>query len=286
MINVKKIWKQILVFMIILGLIAPWFLGCNSRKNTQGSGNSQKIMIAGSTSMQPIVEKLAEHYMKSHGNIKIEVQGGGSSAGIQAARTGAAQIGTSSRELKKEEKEQDTAITIMAYDAIVLIVHPENSISNINIEQVRKIFSYECKNWEELECNQKGQITMITREEGSGTRGAFEEMVMHKTEIAERCLVQDSTGAVREIVANDPCAIGYISFGALNSSVKALSINGVFPKMENFTTTDINKKYKLIRPFLFVTQHQPAGLALDFIKYIRSSEAANLLKQEGLIPYE
>lgn len=243
----------------------------------------QKIMIAGSTSVQPIAEKLAEHYMALHPEAKIEVQGGGSSAGIQAAKTGAAEIGASSRELKQDEKE--LCEFILAYDAIVLIVNPKNKISNLSLDQAMKIFSGQSSDWAAVDTSECGHITCITREEGSGTRTAFEELIMRKkAEIADRCLVQDSTGALREIVADDPNAIGYVSFGGINDKVKPLSIDYVKPLMENFRQIDNSKKYKIIRPFLFVTRSKPEGLCLDFMNYIRSEEGIKILTREGLIP--
>ncbi len=272
-------WSYLIIFVTVL------LSGCGGApaQNNSPKLQNNRIMIAGSTSIQPIAEKLAEHYAKTHPAVKIEVQGGGSSAGIQAARSGVAEIGTSSRELKDGEK--DLFTTVLAYDAIVLIVNPGNPLNDISIADTARLFSSAAPDWKDFSDGKTAApITAITREEGSGTRGAFEELVMHTAEISARCLVQDSTGALREIVADDPNACGYISFGALNSRVKALSVGGVKPLMENMTASDKNKRYKIIRPFLFVTKTKPDGACLEFINYIRSEEGAKLLTQEGLIP--
>lgn len=293
--------RRSLFFLFLLFLVAE---GCNINRHngsTMSSSENHKIMIAGSTSIQPIAEELAEHYMRKHPENKIEVQGGGSSAGIQAAKSGAANIGMSSRELKESEK--DLIPTIIAYDAIVLVVHPTNPMTNITLQQIQGIFSYQIRDWSEIDPNITGEITMITREEGSGTRGAFEELAMHQVEIAPRCLVQDSTGAVREIVADDPHAIGYISVGALNGRVKPLKVEGIAvvslphyaqtlsPElqryqlvMENINTIDKSQRYRLIRPFLFVSQKPLTGIAKNFVEYIYSEEGKQLLQKEGLIP--
>lgn len=241
-------------------------------------------MIAGSTSVQPIAEKLAEHFAADTACVRIEVQGGGSSAGIQAARSGAAEIGMSSRELKKDES--DLTATVIAYDAIVLVVNPANPASALSIEKARDIFSGRICDWKAVDAScPSGSLTVLTREEGSGTRGAFEELVMHKAEISDACLVQDSTGALREIIADDPRAIGYISFGALNSRVRPLAIDGVAPSMDNMLPDpDGVRKYKIVRPFLFATRGAPSGAAARFIEYIRTDEGAAILKKEGLIP--
>ncbi len=267
------------IFCLLLLLLS----GCDfSSKKNALSATHYKVILAGSTSIEPIAEKLAEHYMEHHPEYKIEVQGGGSSAGIQAAKMKAADIGMSSRALKKDEKIfwEHT----IAYDAIVLIVNPVNPIPNLTLSQIQKIFSFQITKWSEIEKSLSGRITVITREEGSGTRGAFEDLIMHKTEISPRCLVQDSTGAVREIVSSDPNAIGYVSFGGLNNQVKGVCIEGIAPKMENMLTDNPLQKYKIIRPFLFLTSPEPSRESLKFIEFIQSSEGEKILQEEGLIP--
>jgi len=275
-----KKYSYLLIFFIALSAIAS---GCGEKKSGARASAAKKIMIAGSTSVQPIAEKLAEHYMTSHPEVKIEIQGGGSSAGIQATRSGAADIGASSRELKSDEK--DLYETVICRDAIVLIVNPSNPVSDLSGEDIRKIFSGEISRWQSATAAVPAAgITAITREEGSGTRGAFEELIMKKSEINARCLVQDSTGALREIVASDPAAIGYVSFGGLNDKVKALCVDSISPTMESMTQKDTKKRYGIIRPFLFLTRSAPTGTALEFIKFIRSAEGAKTLIKEGLVP--
>lgn len=267
-------------FLCFLWIIIP---ACDlSPKKNVSSSIHHKVILAGSTSIEPIAEKLAEHYMEHHPGYKIEVQGGGSSAGIQAAKMGAADIGMSSRSLKKEEKIfwEHT----IAFDAIVIIINPTNGIQNLTLSQIQKIFSSQITCWSDIDKSRSGKITVITREEGSGTRGAFEELIMHKTEISPRCLVQDSTGAVREIVASDPNAIGYVSFGGLNEQVKGVCIEGIPPKMQNMITSDLSQKYRIIRPFLFLTSKTPSLECIQFIEFIQSTEGQKILQEEGLIP--
>jgi len=272
------------IFLIAALICVPFLNGCYKKDQKSFAGvNSSRIMIAGSTSVQPIAEKLAEHYLKAKPGVKIEVQGGGSSAGIEAARSGAAQFGSSSRELKEAEK-KDLREVVIAYDAIVLILNPKNALKNISSLDARRVFSGEAKNWSDINSASGGAITAITREEGSGTRGAFEELIMDKTEITPRCLVQDSTGALREIVSEDKNAIGYISFGALNDRVRALAVDGVEPLMSNMIAAEKKKRYKIIRPFLFAYKGEMTPAMKEFIDFIRSADGAALLKQEGLIP--
>jgi phosphate transport system substrate-binding protein len=234
------------------------------------------ITIAGSTSIQPFAEKLAEIYMEHHQGVIINVQGGGSTAGIRAVREEAADIGISSRELKGEEK--DLKRIVIAWDGIAIIVHPENKVKDLSLSKLRDIFAGKIKFWSELGWVHK-RIHFVAREEGSGTRNAFEEMVMHGVSISDEALVEDSNGSVREVVAQDPHAVGYISYGIVDQRVKALGIDGIKPNLEAIK----EKTYKLTRPFLFVTNKEPRGLTRDFIESVLSPEGQKILEREGLV---
>ena len=241
-------------------------------------GASQKeLIVAGSTSIQPFADQWAEIYMKLYPDRIVNVQGGGSSAGIQAARSGAAQIGTSSRELKPEEK--DLNEIVVARDGLAVIVHPKNSVDSLSLEQVKDIFWGKIRNWKDMSGADR-TITVVTREEGSGTRGAFQELVMKKERIFKGAIVEDSNGTVREIVAGDPYSLGYISLGLVTERVKALNLDGVVASDENI----LNGQYKLVRPFLFVTNGPPSGEAKDFIDFVLSKPGQELIKKQGLIP--
>ena len=243
---------RIAALLMLLGLILGAG-GCNSSSRT----TSRPLCIAGSTSVQPFAEKLAEIYMQRHPGARVDVQGGGSSAGIYAATHGAADLGASSRELLGEEKKL-VEIPI-AFDGIAVIVHPSNPLTNITLAQIRAIFSGAVKDWRALGLPPHA-IDLITREEGSGTREAFEHLVMGKQEITPAALVQDSNGSVREIVAGDPYSLGYISAGLVDHRVKALAIDGVLPTRENIKT----HAYKLVRRFLLVARTAPGGSCKAF----------------------
>ncbi|RFT15779.1 MAG: Phosphate ABC transporter, periplasmic phosphate-binding protein PstS [Candidatus Saccharicenans subterraneus] len=261
--------KFLLVFLLLVTL--AFFPSCRSGRR----GHS--LVVAGSTSIQPFADKWAEVFMEKRPGEIVDVQGGGSSAGIQAVLTGAAHIGMSSRELKGDEKELYQIE--VAHDGLAIIVHPSNPLDNLTIEQVKSIFLGEITTWETLN-GQKKAITVVVREEGSGTRGAFQELVMGKSRITKKAIVQDSNGTVREIVSRDPNAIGFISLGLVNDSVKALALNGVKPTEEAI----LKKEYKLVRPFLFLTRETPSGLAREFIDFVLSDEIQELVHKEGLIP--
>lgn len=253
-------------------LICLITLGCF----TKSSSRSHFITVAGSTSVQPFAEKLAEIYMEINPKVAINVQGGGSTAGVKACREKAAQIGTSSRELHPNES--DLTKIIIAHDGIAVIVHPQNPISNLTLDQLRGIFSGKIRSWAQVGWVNK-PIHFVNREEGSGTRDAFESIVMKKEEISDEALVQDSNGSVREIIANNPQAIGFISFGVVNHQVKAVAVNSVHPTL----ATIKNTRYTLTRPFLFLLTKDPAPLALQFIDFVLSKEGQQILEKEGLV---
>jgi len=251
-------------------------LGC-------GPGTEQTITIAGSTSVQPFAERLAELYMAKHPEVEINVQGGGSSAGIRAVQSATCQMGMSSRNLTATEAQGLQQFPI-AYDGIALVVHRTNPVHNLTLEQARALFAGRIRYWDELGGTHT-RITVVIREEGSGTRASFEEMVMKidsvRTEtFAADALVQDSNGAVREIVASDPAAIGYISLGLLDERCHLLRLNGITPS----DSTVRNGTYPLARRFLFLTKCEPQGLAKQFLDYVLGPEGQKALAEEGLTP--
>jgi phosphate transport system substrate-binding protein len=266
-------------FRQLMSLLFACLLVCcdGSSRHSKQTHKQSTVTIAGSTSVMPFSEKLAEHFKIEQPQITVDVQGGGSSAGIQACLNRTVDIGMSSRELKGEEKVL-TEVPI-CHDGIAIVVHPRNPTRDITIEKVRDIYAGRITNWKQLGWRDR-QIDCVTREEGSGTRSAFEELVMGKTEINDRIMVQDSNGSVKEVVANDPYAIGYISMGVVDSKVKALSVAGVQPNTRNIQT----KHYRIVRPFLYLTQGEPRESAKLFIKFVLSREGQRILKKEGLVP--
>jgi phosphate transport system substrate-binding protein len=263
--------EVVLALVVILaGLLAAG--GCKSSHQAA----TRPLCIAGSTSVQPFAEKLAEIYMHRHPGTRIDVQGGGSSAGLYAVTHGAADLGASSRELLGEEKKL-VEIPI-AFDGIAVIVHPSNPLTDISLAEIRQIFGGAVRNWGALKLPPH-TIHLITREEGSGTREAFEHLVMGQEYITPAALVQDSNGSVREIVAGDPHALGYISAGLVDHRVKALAIDGVLPTRENIK----NHTYKLVRRFLLVARAAPAGSRKDFLDFVLGPNGQKTLEKEGLV---
>ncbi len=268
----NKLFKKTRTFIsvVILILTISLLTACGK---TDGTG----LIIAGSTSVQPYAEVLAEEYMIINPDSPIDIQGGGSSAGITAAQTESAAIGMSSRSLHDDELELWQME--IAMDGLVLIVNPENSIGELSLEQIRDIYAGTITHWSQLD-GSNSKINLIAREEGSGTRSAFTELVMGEVEITPKAIVQDSNGSVMQLVTGDPNAIGFISLGLVNDKVKALALDGVAASGENI----MNNTYALARPFLFVAKNEPLGLTKSFIDFVLSSEGQTLLSDEGLIP--
>lgn len=245
---------------------------------TAGCGkNRQSITLAGSTAFQPFAEKLAEQYMTGHADVNITVQGGGSAVGIQSALSGAAQIGMADLvNLPPEAK--DLSATIVARDGIAVVVNPANKVNNLTTKQVRDIFNGKIKNWKEAGGTDKA-ITVVSREAGSGTRTSFEQIVTG-IDLTGNALIQDSNGTIRETVANDAGAIGYLSHGLLNDKIKAVQIDG----QQCTTECIMAQKYMLVRPIFLLTKGLPEGEVKSFINYIISPEGQQTIQQNGLIP--
>jgi len=261
-------FKKHLTYLLLFALTIALCAGC---QRTQAG-----ITVAGSTSVEPFAELLAEDYMSRQPHSHIYVQGGGSTAGIEAVKTRAANIGMSSRSLLPDE--QDLYAVTIAKDAIAIIVNPKNPIQDLSLDQVRQVFSGKIKNWRELGAPPH-PIILVNREEGSGTRESFQKSVMGQEETALESLVQDSNGAIRQVVSNDPYAIGYISLGLVNEKVKALKISSIEPNLTNIETG----KYSLVRPFLFIFNGQPTGEAKSFLEFVLSPPAQESLSKEGLV---
>jgi phosphate transport system substrate-binding protein len=255
------------VAVIIVGTIAP-------------REELVTIRVAGSTSVFPVAEALALEYMDANPHIRIIVGGGGTGAGITQAREGVIDIGMASRELRPEELGWGLHGTTIMMDGIVVIVHLDNPVRDLTVEQIRRIYMGEITNWREVG-GADAAINVVTREEGSGTRDAFEDVIMDDEDIFLGAMVQGSTGAVKAMVAGDRLAIGYISFAALDETIRALSIGGVRPTIE---TMKPGGGYPIARPFLFVTKGPPEGAVNDFIVWVLGEEGQRIVVEEDGIP--
>ena len=258
--------------ILLLGAVLASFLA------STGCGRGDPVSCIGSTSIQPFAELLAQEFEKKNPDQKVNVQGGGSTVGLQSVTNGLAEIGMCSRELTPEEAKQYTG-TLIARDGLAVVVNPANPVSQLKIEQIRGLFSGEIKNWKDVGGKDE-PVRVVTREESSGTRECFVHLIMGKdAKISREALVQESSGAVKELVKGNPAAIGYISLGLVTKDLKALTVDGQEPSAANV----LAGKYKLVRPLLFVTKGPPSPKAQKFIDFVLSPESQKTLEAEGLI---
>ncbi len=235
-----------------------------------------KIAISGSTSTEKIIKALADEYSALHPGVEITYEGIGSSAGVKNAIDGVSDIGTASREIKEEEKSSGLTENIFAYDGIAIIVHPDNGVSDLTMDQIAAIYNGEITNWQEVG-GQDGQIAVVSREEGSGTRSAFEEL-LGVEKITQNADIAEGNGNVQTTVAGNPQAIGYVSFTYIDDTIKPVKVEGVQPNVEDV----LKGTYKLSRPFVMVYfDEQISDLTKNFIEFSRSDEGKAIVEEGG-----
>ncbi|MEL3956697.1 phosphate ABC transporter substrate-binding protein [Caldifermentibacillus hisashii] len=268
--------------MVLITLVLTIILfacGKNEEKSGTTNGNAATISISGSTSVGSLAEKLAEKY-KEKNNVNIEINQIGSSAGITNAVNGVSEIGMSSRDLKEEEK-ASLQETVIAYDGIVVVTHPSNHVKNLTLAQVKDIFTGKITNWKEVGGDDL-EIVVVSREDGSGSRDAFQEIVGYSSgELVRNSIIASGNGNIKTTVATNKHAVGFISFEYIDESINTVSINGVEATAENV----LRQKYSLSRPFLFV--HKEENLSDEgkkFIDFILSSEGQKIVRETGAIP--
>ena len=264
--------KWLLAALVFLAAITFLIVGLGKRQTA--------VRAVGSTSVQPFAEMLAETFNRDHPDNIVDVQGGGSAAGLQAARTAIADIGMCSRGLKPDEKFD---FVVIAHDGLAIVVHPSNPLVGLKHDQIRNLFAGRITNWSELGTPDHPlpdlTIHLITREEGSGTREAFTKLIMGEEDIAPMALTQESNGAVKELVRNDPAAIGYMSLGLVGGELKSLQVDGIDP-----TVAEVKAgHYPLVRPFLFVWCAQPGPKAQRYVDFVCSADGQRMLEREGLV---
>ena len=260
--------------LVILLLTAVFGAGCISTEDTE------TISIAGSTTVLPVAQAAAEEYMNQHSNADIQVSGGGSGVGATSVIGGTADIGMLSRDLKASEKEGNTLKEfVVGKDGIALVGHPSNTASDLSLEQVKAIYQGTITNWKDVG-GADSEIVLIGRDSSSGTREFFTEFVLNKEDAAKEMQELNSNGAVAQAVSITPGAIGYVSLEYVDDSLKAFSIGGVAPTVDNV----ISGIYEINRPLLMITNGEPEGLAADYLAFILSEEGQQILKDSGFIP--
>ncbi|MDR0912223.1 MAG: phosphate ABC transporter substrate-binding protein [Methanobrevibacter sp.] len=260
--KIKIIIGIIILIAIIIIMINP-------------GNNYQRIEIVGSTSVQPVAEELANAFVENKTDIKINVQGGGSSLGITSVEQAISDIGMSSMDINNS---YNFTKYLIGYDGILVCVNNENNINDLSSEQIKNIFSGSVDNWKEVGGENK-EIHVMTREEGSGTRSEFERIIMKDDEIKADAIVQSSTEAVKQSVASDSGAIGFISYAHMSDDVKAIKLDGVMATDE----TIADGTYTLKIPFLFITKGEKTGMVSEFLDWLNSSTAKEIIQSKHIV---
>ena len=265
--------KKFISILLVAIMAVSALTGCSGSKGGT-------VSTDGSTSMEKVIGALGESFENDNSGVTFTYNPTGSGSGIKAVLEGRCDIGLSSRNLKDEEKAEGLTETVLAYDGIAMIVHPENPVSDLTLEQIAAIYTGEITNWNEVGGND-GEIVLIGREAGSGTRDGFESI----TGTEDACKYRQeltSTGDVITTVAGNPNAIGYASLASIKNSVKAISVGGVAPS----EATIKDGSYAVQRPFVLVTKTDAelSETAKKFFDYITSADANEIITSAGVVP--
>ena len=285
--------KKILAFALSAVMALALLAGCGNQTDNNSSNNdnggdagdtpaasvSGTVSTDGSTSMEKVIGALSESYMAANKDVTVNYNPTGSGAGITAVQEGTCDIGLSSRALKDEEKAAGLKETVLAYDGIAIIVHPDNPVSDLSIEQIAKLYTGEITNWKDVG-GSDAEVVLIGREAASGTRDGFESITGTKDKCQYRQELT-STGDVITAVSQNPDAIGYASLASVKDSVKALNVDGVTPSEAGVK----DGSYKVQRPFVLVTVEGKAlsSAAQSFFDYATSADAADIIAKAGAV---
>ena len=277
----KKTIALILTALLTLSLVA-----CGSESKTDDTKTDDQpaaltgtVSTDGSTSMEKVIGALSESFMAQNGGVTVNYNPTGSGSGITAVQEGTCDIGLSSRALKDEEKSAGLKETVLAYDGIAIIVHPDNPVSDLSVEQIAKLYTGEITNWKDVGGND-AEVVLIGREAASGTRDGFESITGTKDACQYRQELT-STGDVITAVSQNPDAIGYASLASIKDTVKALNVGGVTPS----EATVKDGSYLVQRPFVLVTVEGKAlsPAAQAFFDYALSADAASIISAAGAV---
>ncbi|EJL6393074.1 phosphate ABC transporter substrate-binding protein [Vibrio navarrensis] len=252
------------------------------------SAYAKELNISGSTSVARVMDVLAEEFNKTHTETFVAVQGIGSTAGITMVNKGVVKLGMSSRYLTEMEKGEDLNVDLIAYDGLALVVNISNPINNLTQQQIFDIYQGKLTNWKQVGGEDK-RIAAVTREASSGSRYSFESLLGLTKIIKDRLvsdistsnLVVNSNSMVKTIVNHNSQAIGFVSLGSVDRSVKAITIDGVEANAKNIATN----RYLLSRPFLIVYKSDNLDQsAKEFIRFIKSERGQAIIQEYGYIP--
>ncbi len=243
------------------------------------------LVIKGSTTVLPIAQKAAEDFMKKNPSTSISVSGGGSGEGVKAIIDGTCDIATSSRDMKPEEltlaKEKGAEIVkhSVAMDCVAPVVHPDNKVTGLTLEQLKDIYMGKIRNWKEVGGDDK-PIVVVSRDTSSGTFEIWHEKVLKKEKVTPEAQMSASSGAVAQIVSKNRFAIGYVGIGYINKDLKAVPVNGVRATPE----TALDGSFPVSRALYFFTRGELKDDIKAFVEFVLSDDGQKIVLEEGFVP--
>ncbi len=276
----KNLCKHMCACALLLGATATAGYAADTTKLDAFKDVKGTINIAGGTAHIPVMKSAAREIMTKYPDVVITIAGGGSGLGVEQAAKGLVHIGNTGRPLKPAEVEKFQLQSFpFAIDGVAAVVHPDSSVKNVTRQQLMDIFLGKITNWKEVG-GKDAAITVYTREDGSGTRDCFVSKGLNKGTVVSSAIVMNSNGAMKTAVAQDENALGYVSIGHLDESIKALALDGIAASQENAQSMT----YPVVRQLYMNTKGTPEGATKAFIEYILSPEATVFIKKSGYIP--
>lgn len=295
-----KIFILMTVFLVLGFTFAG--IGCVDKNNedagtaeetsnaSESTGIKQSIIVKGSDTVLPLSQAEAEEFMLKNLDQSVTVIGGGSGVGIAALIDGEVEIAMASRSMKDSEIEEakqkgiNPVETVIGWDGIAVVVNPENAVTQLTFEQLKAIYDGNISNWKEVG-GEDAPITVISRDSSSGTYEYFKEEVLEGREYRQDALVQPATGAIVQEIAQNKGAIGYIGYAYLDTSVKALALDGGEGSFVPATEEKIlSGEYPLARQLYYYTDGEPQGLAKQYMDYVMSEEGQAIVSEVGYFP--
>lgn len=279
---------KLAILLLVLGAIA--FAGC-SRRDKQDSSSKKYITIKGSDTMVHLMSSLAEAYMKKTPENQISVTGGGSGTGIAALINGTTDVCASSRDMQQKEKDEakgkgiNPVEKVIAYDGLAVIVHPENPISELTMEQIKKIFTGVVKNWKELGGPDQ-PITSLSRESNSGTYVFFQEHVLNKENFAPSVKLMPASSQIAQSISQDKWSVGYLGLGyTKEGNVKVLNVkkDANSPAVTPNHNTVLDKSYSIARALYLYFNGEPTGTNKTFLDFAVSPEGQKIVEETGYV---
>ncbi len=268
--------------LIILGLVL-----------LVGSMLAQTLVIKGSNTVYPIAQLWVEEFAKSYPNVKVTLEGAGSTTGIKALMDGTADIANSSRFLKKSEIDDMMKAgkyfvpILVAYDGIAVIVHPSLEIDSISLDTLKKIYTGQITEWNQVDPKlPKRPIVVYSRNTASGTFETWLEKVLHGERMSPRVQLLESSESEIQSISNNQYAIGYTGVGYVTNKVKALKVEGIAPTKQNI----LSGQYPIARPlYIFIDLSKfnyswpTSGIVANYINFILSPEGQKLVEKAGYV---